>query len=125
MLIRKVASLLVFAAVWQLVTMLGIVSETYLPSVVSILRSGWEMTLSGELVQAELHTLSRALVGGVLSVALGLSMALVAARIPVLADMWAPVVEIVRSIPPAAIVPLAMGFSLLADGVAQVLGERS
>ncbi|WP_397475186.1 ABC transporter permease [Pusillimonas sp.] len=105
---RKLFSLILFAVAWQLVTMSGVVSQTYLPSVDSILRAGWEMTLSGELVDAEIHTLTRALLGGVLSVALGLVMALFAARIPVLARMWAPLVEIIRSIPPAAIVPLGI-----------------
>lgn len=108
MLIRKIASLALFACVWQAVTMSGLVSETYMPSVGSILSAAWDMLVSGELVQAEVHTLYRALVGGVLSIGLGLSMALLATVFPLLAAMWAPLVEIIRSVPPAAIVPLAI-----------------
>lgn len=108
MYIRKIASLAVFALLWQAVAMAEVVPKTYLPSVVEILRAGWEMTLSGELVEAEIHTMFRALLGAGLSVVIGLSMALLASRISLLARMWAPVIEIVRSIPPAAIVPLAI-----------------
>lgn len=105
---KKCVSIALFLLLWEGIARLELVPNEYFPPVTQILLAGWEMLRSGELMLAEIQTLLRALVGGILSIVLGLVMALLGARYQLLARMWSPLVEIVRSIPPAAIVPLAI-----------------
>ena len=106
--IKKLFSVVLFLSLWEIFARLELVPIAYFPPVSRIFLAGWEMLLSGELLEAEVHTLVRALTGGVLSIILGLLMALLGTRYELLARMWSPLVEIVRSLPPAAIVPLAI-----------------
>lgn len=105
---KKAAGVVLLLLAWEGIAHLEWVPKAYFPPVTDILVAGREMIQSGELLRAEAQTLTRALSGLVLTIFLGISLALLAARFALLARMWAPVVEIMRSIPPAALVPLAI-----------------
>ncbi len=93
---------------WEGVAHSGLVPNQYFPTVTQVALAAREMLLSGELLQAEGQTLMRALVGLLLAIGLAVRLAILAARYPLLARMWAPLVEIMRSVPPAALVPLGI-----------------
>ena len=106
--LKKGVGVGLFLLIWEGIALSGLVSNRYFPTVTQIVLAAREMLQSGELLQAEGHTLMRALVGLLLAVALGVSFALLAAFYPLLERMWAPLVEIMRSVPPAALVPLGI-----------------
>jgi ABC-type nitrate/sulfonate/bicarbonate transport system permease component len=105
---RKALAIACALLAWQGIALSGWVPADHFPAVTQILAAGRDMVRSGELPSAEGQTLLRALTGLLLTVGAGVVLALLAARHAVLARMWAPVVEIMRSIPPAALVPLAI-----------------
>jgi len=105
---KKSTGIVLFLLAWEIVARSGFVPRTYFPPVTQILLAGRDMLTSGELLEAEGKTLFRALSGLLLTIAFGVGSALLAARYALVARTWAPVVEIMRSIPPAALVPLAI-----------------
>lgn len=105
---KRLASVALVLLSWEAVARSGIVPRAYFPPVIDILSAGATMIGTGELLNAEFQTLARALGGLLLTVALGLGSALVAARFRLVARAIAPIVEVMRSIPPAALVPLAI-----------------
>lgn len=104
----RMASILLVLLVWELVARSGAVPQDYFPTVPSILRAAWAMIGSGELVRAEGQTLVRAVSGLLLTIVFGMACALLAARFTIVARALAPLIEVMRSIPPAALVPLAI-----------------
>lgn len=105
---RKSAGVLCCLLLWEGIARSGWVPREYFPAITDILAAGRDMVASGELPTAEIQTLVRALSGLAITIVLGIGLALLAARFSLLARMFAPLVEIVRSIPPAALVPLAI-----------------
>lgn len=97
-----------FLLLWEAIARSNIVPRDYFPTVGDIFAALHEMIASGELLRAEGETLTRALAGLLLTVLLGVGLALLAARYSMVKKMWAPLVEIMRSVPPAALVPLAI-----------------
>ena len=105
---KKSVGVGLFLLAWEGVAHSGLVPNQYFPTVTQVALAAREMLLSGELLQAEGQTLMRALVGLLLAIGLAVSLAILAARYPLLARMWAPLVESMRSVPPAALVPLGI-----------------
>ncbi|EFL51674.1 binding-protein-dependent transport systems inner membrane component [Solidesulfovibrio fructosivorans JJ]] len=108
---RRVSGLIVFVALaclWEAVSRLGIVSHLYFPPVSIIAVTFWKLTVSGLLPLQAGQTLTRALAGlgiaAAVAVPLGLGMG-VSRR---LARLLSPTVELLRPVPPPAIIPAAM-----------------
>lgn len=105
---RAIISFLIIIFVWQCIALLGLVPEKYFPSIVAIAAGFRDMAMSGELVSAELRTLSRALVGVAAASMLGIGLAVLGDLFPSFRRGFAPIAALVQPIPPAAIVPMAV-----------------
>ena len=105
---KKIASVAIALIAWEAVSRSGLVPHAYFPSVIAILRALVSMVRGGKLLHAEVATMARAVGGLLLTVILGIIMGVLAARFNLVARAIAPIVEIMRSIPPAALVPLAI-----------------
>ena len=106
--LRSLIGLALFLALWEAIARSGLVSQDRFPPLGEIASS-----LAGELASPKFlahltATWSRALAGLGASIALGLSLALLAGRYRVVHRMLAPTVDMLRVIPPPAIVPLSM-----------------
>ena len=108
---KRLSGLLVFcalAAAWEVLSRLGVVSRLYFPPVSTIAATFWDLTVSGLLPGQALSTVSRAVAGLLLALAvmapLGLAMG-VSRR---LSALLTPTVELLRPVPPPAIIPAAM-----------------
>ena len=108
---KRLSGLLVFcalAAAWEGLSRWGVVSRLYFPPVSTIAATFWDLTVSGLLPGQALSTVSRAVTELLLALAvmapLGLAMG-VSRR---LSALLTPTVELLRPVPPPAIIPAAM-----------------
>ncbi len=102
--------LLALAFLWETVSRSGLASKLYFPPVTVIAAMFWKLTASGLLPVEAGQTLARALAGlgiaALVAIPTGLAMG-VSRRA---AGLLTPTVELLRPVPPPAIIPAAMLF---------------
>ncbi len=116
---------LVVVVVWEALSRAGKISPAILPSPSAVLarwyqylapmqpwdpsqgsRLAW--VFSGELPQDALGSLYRVVMGFVIGAGVALPLGLLMGRIPLVYDLFSPVLEIIRPIPPIAFIPLSI-----------------
>jgi ABC-type nitrate/sulfonate/bicarbonate transport system permease component len=105
---KALVGLLGFALLWQCVVWSGAVPPEYLPGVPAIAGSFADQLRTMEFWHNEGLTLLRALTGLLLAIAAGGGAAILGARYPMVSRALSPLVETLRSLPPAALVPLSI-----------------
>ncbi len=103
---RRVLSSVVLVLVWQVLCSTGLVSPRTLASPARILATAWTMTVSGELPWNLLVSLGRASAGLAIGVASGTVLALAAGLSRVGEDLVDAPVQMLRTLPFLALVPL-------------------
>ena len=113
--LRRALALVLILAIWQVGVWLQVAPERYLPAPATVARAVVAMLMSPEDMNAEALTMLRALTGFALTVPLGIALGVVGALVPAFEKMLRPLTELLRPIPPAAIIPIslfAIGFGL-------------
>ena len=105
---RPLAGLAALLLLWQAVVLSGRIPEDYLPGVPSIARSMWAMFGAADFWRNEGLTLLRATAGLVLAAASGIGAALLGARFRFVRRALSPLVQVMLSLPPVALVPLSI-----------------
>lgn len=106
--LRSLIGLLAFVATWEAVARLGLFSADRFPPVAAIAASIVDELRSPKFLQHLGATWTRTLVGLTTAIVLGLLLALVAGQSRLVRRMLSPTVDMLRVIPPPAIVPLSM-----------------
>lgn len=104
----RVGSVLGFILLWEAVTLLGIFSPVLLPSPIAVIVAAWNMLLEGVLLPNVLISLTRALAGFILAVAIAVPLGIVAGWYASLFHIVDPLVELFRPIPVLALLPVAI-----------------
>lgn len=107
-LFRRLAGLVLFLAVWEVVSRSGLVLQDYFPPVSAIVQAMAEELRSPKFIENLLTTWSRTMAGLAIAIALGIGLAVIAARSWILRRMLSPFVDMLRVLPPPAIVPLSI-----------------
>jgi ABC-type nitrate/sulfonate/bicarbonate transport system permease component len=113
--LRRLLALGLVLAVWQVAVWLQVAPERYLPSPVRAAEALARILTSPEDMRAVALTLLRALAGFALTVPLGIALGILGVLLPVFQRMLKPWTELLRPLPPAAIIPIsvfAIGFGL-------------
>ena len=105
---RRLGGLLLFLLVWEGVARSGLVLRDYFPPVSEIALAMANEMRSPKFIGNLLTTWARTLGGLTIAIALALLLALAAARSTLLRRMLAPFVDMLRVLPPPAIVPLSI-----------------
>lgn len=119
---QHVQGLLLFLAllgVWDVSArwnLLG-VDRAFLPPAADVLEVLWSMIMSGELPRAAAVTLSGYAQGFLLSGAVGIAVGTWMARSSILSAVLTPIVEFLRPMPSAAVIPLAIVFFGIDDAM--------
>ncbi len=92
--------------VWQIVCATGLASPQAIPSPAAVATSFWQLTLSGQLLVNILVSLQRVAVGLAIGVATGTAMALLAGLSRLGEDAIDSTVQMVRTLPHLALIPL-------------------
>jgi ABC-type nitrate/sulfonate/bicarbonate transport system permease component len=91
--------------------------HVFLPPAGAVFAAWWRMMVSGELPQAIWVTLRGFVLGLVLSGVIGIALGLWIARSRIVAALLAPIVEFLRPMPSVAVIPLAILFFGIGDGM--------
>lgn len=105
-LLKRPLGLVVFLVLWELVSRSGLVSADYLPPLAVIGSELVNMLGSDKFLFHLFTTWQRVLVGLTMAIAIGFALAVVAGRFAVVRRMLEPLVEMLRALPPPALVPL-------------------
>jgi ABC-type nitrate/sulfonate/bicarbonate transport system permease component len=106
--LRRSLALAIVLAIWQLVVWLELTPERYLPAPARTVEAFFRILTSPEDMKAAGTTLLRALAGFTLTVPLGIALGVLGALVPAVQRMLRPWAELLRPLPPAAIIPLCM-----------------
>ncbi len=109
-LLRSASGVLVLLAVWQGVTLSGLVPVAYFPPPAAVVEAFGELMRRGEILPAIAITFVRALAGLTGAIVLGLGVAVLAARYAWFGRAFTPIADLFRSLPPAAITPISIFF---------------
>jgi ABC-type nitrate/sulfonate/bicarbonate transport system permease component len=113
--LRRVLALTLILAIWQIGVWLHVAPERYLPAPATVARAVVTMFMSPDDMSAAAITMLRALAGFALTVPLGIALGILGALVPAFEKMLRPLTELLRPIPPAAVIPIslfAIGFGL-------------
>jgi NitT/TauT family transport system permease protein len=102
----RLAVLVVFLGLWQLVVAVGLVDAFWISTPALIAQELWHLLESGALASDVAVTIYEALVAFVISSALGIICGLLLARSPFWDDVLAPFVLALNSLPRVALAPL-------------------
>lgn len=105
---RRLSGLALFLLLWEVVARSGLVLQDYFPPVTAIVAAMAVELSSPKFLENLFATWTRTLGGLALAIVLGISLALVSARSALLRRMLAPFVDMLRVLPPPAIVPLSI-----------------
>jgi len=104
--LRRHASLVVIVLLWQCGSWAGLISERFLTSPMHIARTAWSLTRDGTLPVNLWVSLRRAAAGFVIACAVGIGLAIVAGLSRLGDDIVDAPMQIVRTLPALALVPL-------------------
>jgi ABC-type nitrate/sulfonate/bicarbonate transport system permease component len=108
--LRPALGILILLAVWQLVVLSALVPRAYFPAPAEVAEAAQDLMRRGELLPAIAITLGRAFAGLIGAIILGLGVALVSVRYDLVGRAIAPIADLFRSLPPAAITPISIFF---------------
>lgn len=101
-----IASFAVIIIVWVVLTYGGIVSSMFLPTPGAILKAGYEMTMSGELLEHTIASVVTILAGFALAAVLAVPLGILMGSFKVVEAAIEPVVNFIRYLPVSAMIPL-------------------
>lgn len=113
--LRRGAALALIVALWQVGVWLHVAPERFLPSPTRVAGAVIDMFFSAEDMEDEAATVLRALAGFALTVPLGIALGALGALVPAFHRMLRPWTDVLRPLPPAAIIPIsvfALGFGI-------------
>ena len=112
---RKALSVALILVIWQVIVSVGGMNPLFLPSPASVLVTGWELMLSGQLPWAVLVSMNRILQGFVYGSLAGIALGLLAGAIRWVDDVIDPWVASIYPIPKSALFPLFLLWFGLGD----------
>jgi NitT/TauT family transport system permease protein len=103
---RLSAGVVVLVLVWQFAPQVGLVDSVFLPPFSDVLHAGWTLIGNGQLADHLGASLTRAAVGFVVAVVVGVPLGLAMAWFPRVADYASPVLELFRNTAALALLPV-------------------
>jgi len=106
--VRSIAVIAAALAVWEIVCRAAHVSPAILPPPSQVARKWWEYLITGELPRDAVATLLRVFVGFAIGAGLALPLGLWMGARQRVYELFNPIVQLLRPIPPIAFIPLAI-----------------
>ncbi|HEY0211990.1 MAG TPA: ABC transporter permease subunit [Paenirhodobacter sp.] len=94
--------------VWEALSRTGVITENVLPAPSAVLRAGWQLLLSGELIHNIATSTQRALLGFIIGGGIGLAFGLANGLWVRARDVTDTTLQMVRNIPHLALIPLVI-----------------
>lgn len=106
--VKSIYSLVIFLALWELLTQAGLVHYYVLPPLSDVLITGYELTVSGEMIEASLLTLKRAFLGILIATVFGVPIGVLIARNRFVGWFFDPIITIGYPVPIISLIPVFM-----------------
>jgi len=104
------ALIIVLLLIWETISRLKIVNPIFLPPISEIIIALTKMTLSGELINHMGYTIFRCFLGYFLAIFLAVPIGIMMGRSKLVYNLFEPLIEMLRPIPSAAVIPVAILF---------------
>lgn len=108
MLLRTSLFPLLVLVLWQVGSALGLINDHFLPSVWTVLQSGWKSTVSGELPQDIWSSSQRVFFGLLAGVVTGIPLGIAMGMSALVDDALRSTMNVLKAIPPIAWIPLSI-----------------
>ncbi len=108
--VRRLTGPLALLALWAVASELGWWNRDLFPPPAEVLRTAWELTVSGELATHVGRSVGRVLTGTVLGVAVGAVLAVLAGLTRTGEDLLDPTMQVFKAVPNFALMPLLIIF---------------
>jgi len=95
-------------ALWSAMVAIRFVPENLLPGPAAVMQAGWQEAVSGRLLVSTEISMLRLCSGFAIGAAIGVVLGILMGLAPVVRMALAPIVELLRTIPPLAWIPLAI-----------------
>jgi NitT/TauT family transport system permease protein len=105
---RGMLTLLVVAALYEVLARIGAVPSALLPTLLAIARTLWVMLADGTMLQHVTHTFYRVMFGFGLAVAVSVPLGILMARFRAMERFFLPLINALMPIPSFALVPVFM-----------------
>jgi ABC-type nitrate/sulfonate/bicarbonate transport system permease component len=106
--IRLSIPIIVFLAAWELISRSGMVNAALFPPPTKVALALAEMLRSGELFNDMRASYLRLAIGLVIGAITGIGLGLLTGRMKMVADQLTPLIQMLRPLPPVAIIPLVI-----------------
>ncbi|MDR5018918.1 ABC transporter permease [Yersinia rochesterensis] len=103
-------TLIIFIVVWQLVSLSGKFSVYILPKPITVVKTAYELLVSGELIRHLLISLERIFWGYLLAIIISSILTLLLCSSSVIKSIIDPPLNFLRQIPPLALLPLLLAW---------------
>jgi NitT/TauT family transport system permease protein/sulfonate transport system permease protein len=116
---KKTAGVIILVAIlllWEAVSRSGAVNSSLFPAPSQVAGAGWQLLLSGVIVNDIAVSMSRLLAGLIIGVVIGISVGLLTGRSKTAAGMLGSVIQFLRPLPPVAIIPLIIVWLGIGNG---------
>jgi NitT/TauT family transport system permease protein len=106
----RLSGIVIVATVWELVSRIGILPSEFFPPITTVFVQLYHAIISGEILRAELITVTRAAVGVFIAACFGMSLAILTSTFRTCDALFAPIAEFLRPLPPTALIPISIFF---------------
>jgi len=103
---KKTIVLILFVALWEFVPQAGLVEKTFLPPFSEVVRTWWNLLLTGELWRHFEASILRSLFGFLLALAVAIPLGLLIGWYPLARDLLTPILELFRNTAALALLPV-------------------
>ncbi|WP_419661245.1 binding protein-dependent transport system, inner membrane component [Desulfosarcina variabilis str. Montpellier] len=103
---KRLLSPMLVLIVWEVITSAGWVESWFLPVPTEVLKTLYQMTISGELLEHTAISMGRAITGYALAAVVGISLGLLIAWSTIIEDFFDPLIELLRPLSTFALIPI-------------------
>lgn len=111
-----IAAVLGALALWWALTAFGLVSRVLLPPPMEVLTAFWQLLIAGALLDHVAASLLRVVKGFLLALVIAVPTGILMGNSAVFRGLTEPLVELLRPIPPIAVIPLAILWFGIGEG---------
>ena len=107
-LVKRTAVIVLLLLIWEIAPRIGLVDPAFFPSFSDVVKSWWEMLVSGELFTHFKASIVRSLTGFILALLIAIPLGLLIGWYPLAKDLLNPTLELFRNTAALALLPVFM-----------------
>ncbi|QIO07252.1 ABC transporter permease [Acinetobacter shaoyimingii] len=107
---KRSIAIILFLTLWEVLPRLGVVSSAFLPSLSTVIQTGWQLYQTGQLTTHITVSLTRSVIGFTLALFIAIPLGLIIGWYKLVAETLNPLLEIFRNTTALALMPVFILF---------------